>query len=141
MLFYTHLTFAFLVGLVFMPAQIIWVMLGALIPDIDNPSSKINNTLKLTKIFGYAFKHRGFCHSVWFGIIVFLFFQWLIPKYALGIFLGFISHIVLDGLTSSGIQYFYPLKSLNLKGFIATGSIGEKLVLGLIVFVIIIKLF
>lgn len=129
MLFYTHLTFALLLGLYFMPEKVLLVLLGSMIPDIDNTHSKINRKLRFTRIFSYLFKHRGFCHSIWFGIGLFMFLSYFLPNYSLPILFGYISHLIIDSLTKQGINYLYPVARFQIRGFIETGMGGEKLVL------------
>ena len=132
MLFYTHLTFALLVGLYFMPDKLILVLIGSMIPDVDNVHSKINRKLRVTKIFSYLFKHRGFCHSLWFALGLFIFLNHFLPSYAGAILLGYSSHLVIDSFTKRGINYLYPVARFHVRGFIETGLGGEKLVLVLL---------
>ncbi len=139
MLLYTHLAFAFLVGLYFIPNQIIFVLLGSVIPDIDNTHSWVNRRLKITRIFSYLFKHRGFCHSLWFGLGLFILLSYFIPTYAGAILIGYCSHLVMDSFTKHGVNYLYPISRFHVRGFIETGMGGEKLVLIGTVFLIFLR--
>ena len=141
MLFYTHLAFALLTALYLMPQQIFLVLLGSMIPDIDNVHSKINEKLKITKLFGYLFKHRGFCHSLWFALLLFITISYLAPNIAGPILVGYISHLIIDSITKQGIDYLAPIASFKVKGFIETGMAGEKMVLISIILTIALKLF
>jgi membrane-bound metal-dependent hydrolase YbcI (DUF457 family) len=141
MLFYTHLAFALLTALYFMPEQILLVLLGAMIPDIDNMHSTINRKLYFTRLFTYFFGHRGFCHTLWFGLVLFIIISYLMPKYAGAVLLGFASHLVADSLTKYGVNYLHPIATFRINGFIETGKGGEKLVLIGIILMIGFKLF
>jgi membrane-bound metal-dependent hydrolase YbcI (DUF457 family) len=48
--------------------------------------------------------------------------------YAWGLFLGLGSHLLSDGLTRQGVNFFYPFTELRLKGWVKTGGAGEMLV-------------
>lgn len=94
--------------------------LGGLLPDIDHPGSKLGRALYpiawvINKIFG----HRGATHSllaffltsvlflipsfVMGGVVGFLYTQ-----FAIGISVGFLSHLLLDMSTKSGVPLLYP---------------------------------
>jgi inner membrane protein len=44
---------------------------------------------------------------------------------AIAVFLGYVSHLVLDALTKEGIYLFWPLP-YRIKGFMHTNSLLEK---------------
>ena len=136
MLFYTHLTFAFLVGIYLIPSQILLVLIGSMIPDIDNANSRVNRGLKITTIFSYLFKHRGFTHSIWFGFGLFILLNSILPQYTFALVLGFASHLVIDSITKKGINFLYPVARFHVSGFIETGKGGEKLILILLIIAI-----
>ncbi|MBW2998940.1 metal-dependent hydrolase, partial [Candidatus Woesearchaeota archaeon] len=77
MRFYTHLAFGFLLGMISLiilkPSnQILFMglcLIGSSFPDIDHPRSKVG---KYFKPIGWLFEHRGFFHSVFPIIILFL---------------------------------------------------------------------
>ena len=50
---------------------------GSMVPDIDNPSSKLGKNIK---IVGYVFKHRGFFHSLP-ALILFIFILFITYYY------------------------------------------------------------
>ena len=96
---------------------------GSMLPDIDNPSSKLGKNIK---IFGYVFKHRGFFHS----LPALLLFTWFFSKYfspanTFAFFLGYTSHLIVDNLNYQGIYWLYPLK-FRIKGFTKTKGLFEK---------------
>ena len=111
---------------------------GSMLPDIDNPSSKLGRNVK---IFGYVFKHRGFFHS----LSALLLLTWLFSHFTgrtatIAVFIGYFSHLLLDNLNYPGIYWFYPLR-FRIKGFTRTKSLFEKaffyvniiLILGLLI--------
>ncbi len=132
MLFRSHIAFSFLVGLIFInilnPSNqilfIILVLFGSALPDIDQPKSKIG---KKFKIIAFLFKHRGIFHSVFMALIISFGF-YLFTGYFSAFLLGYLSHLIADALTVTGIAFLYPFSNKRVRGFIKTGSIMENLV-------------
>jgi len=142
MMFKTHVAFGFLAGVIsisyFNPANqilfIVLVMLGAMLPDIDHPKSKIGSKFK---IIGFLFEHRGFFHSFLaiplIAAIIFYFTSSLTYIMPLGI--GYASHLVSDAVTKEGIMPLHPLTRLRLRGFIKTaGALEYVLFLIIVIF-------
>lgn len=111
---------------------------GGLLPDIDHPYSKISKTNAMTQMIsagvGAVTKHRGFTHTVLFAAIMALipaalfFWKGLIycDMFALGLFVGMISHLMLDSLNPTGIMWLYPFKKKKYHIMkIKTGSSRE----------------
>lgn len=102
---------------------IIVAIFASMMPDIDNPSSKLGRNIK---IVGYVFDHRGFFHSlpalILFTLIVSRFVG-IITTFAF--FIGYLSHLLLDTLNKQGIYWLYPLK-YKLKGVVKTNGFFEK---------------
>jgi membrane-bound metal-dependent hydrolase YbcI (DUF457 family) len=48
---------------------------------------------------------------------------------AYGLFLGCITHLILDSLTLSGIAWFYPFSKKRIRGRIRTGGIWDTVFL------------
>lgn len=135
MMFYTHLTFSLLVGLLasvfFGIGQlyfIVLVVLFGLIPDIDTHKSKVGKKIPIISfILKIIFGHRGIFHSVFIPILLFFAFSYLgFYLMGLAVLLGYLSHILLDALTPSGVKLFWPFR-FKMKGFIKTNSILEKI--------------
>lgn len=116
--------------------------LGALLPDIDHPRSTITNKVKpIGYTFSIVFKHRGFTHSLLGSIIMtfllaILFAALNINKAAMpillkSIYIGIISHILLDMLTPTGVCILYPSNKRYSIGGFRIGGFGE-LILGFI---------
>jgi inner membrane protein len=99
------------------------VLLGALLPDIDEPDSTINKWFGFIGIItGKIFSHRGFLHSLFFFILVALLIKFVSSNYyAYAILLGYISHIIGDGLSRQGVRVFWPF-NFKLKGPLKVGS-------------------
>ena len=139
MLWKTHLAFGFLFGLLSLPYVnenniyifFLFVLIGALLPDIDTPNSKVGSKVSpLSKIIEKVFGHRGVVHTLW-GMILFcgLFWYFINRPYGVALALGFFSHLLIDGFTKMGINFLHPVGKLHLSGFIETGTIGETIVL------------
>lgn len=150
MLWYTHLAFGFLSGLFSLPFVnsgniyifFAFVLLGALLPDIDTPNSKVGSKFGIfSKAIKAAFGHRGVVHTVW-GMLVTcgIFWYFVNRTYGAALFLGFLSHLIIDGFTKKGINFLHPLAKLHISGFIESGSTGEKILLVIIGSLVIILL-
>ena len=137
MLVRTHLAFAvffsLLIAKFFVPANtglfILVAVLASFIPDLDHPNSSANNTLKVTKVIPFFFKHRGLFHSLFFGILLGG-IVWFLKDFELGVALctGFLSHLLMDTITLEGINFLYPISRLHIAGPVRTGSWAETLV-------------
>ncbi|NQV00253.1 MAG: metal-dependent hydrolase [Parcubacteria group bacterium] len=134
----THITFGLtftvfgftILSFPFNPFGIILTAFGALFPDLDASESKIKN-LKLSKkkgllslikpfeVFGFILNktlgHRGALHSL-AGLVVFSYIAYFVssffgePLFFIYFSLGFLSHLLSDMLTKSGVEIFYPWK-------------------------------
>jgi inner membrane protein len=106
-------------------------MIGSLIPDLDLPESKLGEKIKpLSFIINLIFGHRHLFHSMLFAAILSIgayFFSG--TYYALALFLGFMSHVILDMLTPQGIEILYPFSRHKVQGFIRTGSFLEHVLI------------
>ena len=143
MMFHTHLAFGLLSALLTLnyikPSNkylfLILVPLIALIPDIDMHKSKVGKKAGiLSRIIEFLFGHRGIFHTVYPAVILFLIFYYLhYNLIAFAILVGYLSHLLIDGLTVSGVNLLKPLLNLNINGFVKTGSILEHLIFILLV--------
>jgi len=146
----THLAFGFLTALImrnFVPTGNVFiffgmVLLGSLLPDIDSPNSTIVNKIPwLLKPISYLSKHRGIFHSLVMGIPLAGAIFYLISRtYGVAFFIGYFSHLLIDGITLQGVNFLHPISKLQMSGFIETGKILEHIILILIVVVILLKL-
>jgi inner membrane protein len=148
MRFYTHITFGILIGVIFLDLMavpnkiwfLIFVVIGALLPDVDHPKSILG---RYFKVFNWLFQHRGFFHSIFFLVLVGLFFYLFTNSWILtcAILIGMLSHLVIDTFTKEGIMFFNPVSSFRLRGFIKTGSPLENFLFVFFIFVAAIKYF
>lgn len=112
-------------------------MLGGLLPDIDHPQSTLGRripfiSIPIAKVFG----HRGITHSLLavIGVAALLMFYGvpLIGMGAAGILapvcIGYLSHLVGDMLTPSGVPLLWPVKKNYSIGLFRTGSPVETVV-------------
>ena len=116
---------------------LVFVLLGSVLPDIDDGHSKIKKASGVIgSIVSFMFKHRGIFHSLVMVIILFIVMSFWNSYYAWGLCVGYLSHLISDALTPMGIKFLYPFSSFKLRGPIKVGGIGEWVVLfGLIILV------
>lgn len=149
MLFKTHLFFGFLAGLIaldFLDIKnkflfLIITIIFSIFPDVDHENSKINKKLIITKIFSILFKHRGFVHSIFFVLVLFLiaiYFNYFDVGY--GVLTGYLAHLAIDGLTKNGVKMFYPVFNFKIRGFVRTGGFLERIIFLVILVLIIAKI-
>lgn len=130
---------------------IVFALIGSLLPDLDARESKLSNVqvgwITPLKPAAHALNrrlgHRGAMHSllgllfvaVTFGIPLGLFLD---PFAGVGLVLGYLSHLLLDACTKSGVPLYWPKPGkvhLLPPGFRAvTGSWQEDLVFLLLTF-------
>ena len=109
--------------------------LGGLLPDIDHPGSWAGRRLRpLAVVLETLFGHRTVTHTLWFALALGaagLFLgaalgavlstpAWL---WALALFLGALSHLVLDACTRSGVEPLAPFLPWHPRGPVATGGL------------------
>ena len=146
-MFKTHVAAGFLAGIFLMqyfsPASqllfISLVLIGAILPDIDHPKSKIGRNFKIVSLF---FEHRGFFHSLLvLPVIAFLLLYFTKTSYySLPLIIGYLSHLVTDAVTKEGIMPFHPLSRARISGFIRTGGFFEYVIFFAIAAFAVIKL-
>lgn len=103
------------------------VLLGSILPDIDERHSTVNRWSGfIGRIISFFFHHRGIFHSLLFAAVIF----WAMKTYAglyyaIGLALGYVAHLAGDALTPMGVQVFYPFSSFRLRGPMKTGGLLE----------------
>ncbi|MFP4118452.1 MAG: metal-dependent hydrolase [Candidatus Woesearchaeota archaeon] len=111
---------------------------GSLLPDIDSARSKFGRKVKPV---GWFTKHRGIFHSLIFLLVLVV----LLAPFTGSILLiafttGFLSHLLLDGLTRKGVTLLPHV--LHIKGPFITGKFAEKALfiaeLGVLAYIIVI---
>ncbi len=113
---------------------IIFSIAGSLIPDIDEPNSKIGSKVTgISKSTKAIFGHRTITHSllgvIIFGLIVNHFVDlFSLPDFITTYFiLGYLSHLLGDIFTISGVPLFYPLSKKYAIPIVKTGGKMERI--------------
>lgn len=133
----THLAGGLAVGALVSttPAAIIISGISALLPDIDKFNSKMGRAAPVLSILiNIIFGHRGFLHSLLAAGLIYLLTLKLLPAYALYCLAGYLSHLLLDCLTPSGVPLLWPIPFRFRIPVIKTGSILETALFVFIVF-------
>ncbi|WP_026887109.1 metal-dependent hydrolase [Clostridium beijerinckii] len=113
---------------------------GSIFPDIDHGNSYIGKKTKgVSKAINKLAGHRKLFHAP----LVYLFLYsavigMFINKFMLigikGVFLGILSHLVLDSLTVGGLPWFYPFSKKRFSiGMIKTNSKIEDILCGMLI--------
>jgi len=146
MLLKTHLTFAFLIIILFISSVnskfvfVGMVVLATILPDLDSGYSTYGRGI-LTAPLRLFVKHRGIIHSFTFAILASILLAVFIPVASLGFFVGYSVHLITDSFTKEGIQPFWPFRARS-SGFItAGGKVEESLFLGLILINVVLLFF
>ena len=117
-------------------------IIGSVLPDIDSPRSYIGRVLPFASIpIEQQWGHRTITHSL-LCLLALSFMIWPLliwqPACYAAVILGYMSHIVADCATKSGVPLFYPHSAAcvfpgSAKYRIKTGSMGEGyLLIGLL---------
>ncbi len=144
-MFKTHVGFGLLTALLSLrfinppstPVFVAIVLVGSILPDIDESDSKIGKRLVLfSKPADIVFGHRGFFHSLFPPLMLYIAFSHIMGLNVLGIglALGYLSHLAIDSLNIFGIVPLRPLYNRKVSGFIRTNSLTEYLLFLLIAF-------
>lgn len=116
------------------PVNVIISGVSSLLPDIDHANSWIGRRTPVVSWGIQAlFGHRGIMHSLLGALLV----GWLVPV-LVGYFgfsiswkvvlAGYLSHLVLDTLTPSGVPWLWPLSWKIAVPLVRTGGGLEKVV-------------
>ncbi len=117
-------------------------IIGSVLPDIDSPKSYIGRVLPYASIpIERQWGHRTITHSLLcllaLSVMIWPLLIWQTPCYA-ALLLGYMSHIIADCATKSGVPLFYPHSAAcvfpgSAKYRIKTGSMVERcLLIGLV---------
>ena len=136
----THMAFGFLAGLVFLPVFsqhwflfIPLVVLGSILPDVDHENSKINKMVPVTRWVPKFFTHRGFFHSIFPAVLIYLGFHYgNLDTVGIPVAVGYLSHLLSDSLTKVGVNLLHPASTLRVQGFIETGGAMELIAFGVV---------
>lgn len=107
------------------PTQSLLIMAGGVVgsylPDIDHPKSALGRrVLPLSLLIAKIFGHRGITHSLIAVVAMAGLLWWALQKTSLdrsisipvliGIVVGYLSHLLCDWLTRSGVPLLWPSK-------------------------------
>jgi inner membrane protein len=118
--------------------QLVFLAIGSVLPDIDHPQGLIYQFLEtpewLSKgISGLAQRHRGPTHTLLAAIafmVASLLFANVYLRFdvltSIMLFLGYVSHLLSDSLTRSGIAWLSPFNKKVTKWIIRTGGKSER---------------
>lgn len=125
----SHMKIAFSVTLLTGdPILIASAVIASLLPDVDTSTSIISSMLPFHGWPLCKIKHRGFTHSIiataLITLIVCMLFHF--PSVTIGLAIGYLSHIIADMVTPSGVQLLWPKRKKYRIGLnIVTGSTAE----------------
>lgn len=90
--------------------------LAALLPDIDHPAAPLRRKLGLVGHVGlFWMKHRGITHTLIALEVVTLAAWMILPvDLALAVSAGYLSHLLADMMTVSGLPLLWPYKRHSL---------------------------
>ena len=95
---------------------------AGLLPDIDSPSSTVGQRIRpIAKLIGSILGHRGFTHSLICAYLLFMALVYVmenydthsatfIATYLPPILVGYLSHLLGDMFTPSGVPLFWPIR-------------------------------
>jgi len=132
------------IGLAFTAGLIV----GTLLPDIDEPNSFISRRTSITitkrksgkrkrvglsTLIHMLFGHRGFTHSIAAtGILSLLLYVWMHP-FVIGLVIGYGFHIVGDFFSKRGVPLLHPLSKKRFKIHLyTTGRWSESVIFAVI---------
>jgi inner membrane protein len=140
MLYTTHMVTSLLAGTVLDKTldlnggipYYVGVAIGSLLPDIDHPQSFIGRrSFGLATLINKWFGHRGATHTLLSSLLIGGVSFFILPaNWAVGLSLGYISHILGDFFSKSGVPLLKPFKDKKYKlPLYKTGSLSESFIL------------
>ncbi len=102
--------------------------IGAMLPDIDHPSSWIGRRLRLiSRPLAATFGHRGVTHSMVAVLACLVVLHWQgFSRAAIDpLAVGYLSHLAADLLTTSGLRLAWPSRRRQSIALCRTGSPTE----------------
>ena len=103
-----------------------FILFATAFVDIDISSSKIGKVW-IFRPLQWVTRHRGVIHSLLAALLI----SGLVGSFNLwagfGFLVGYISHLVADCFTKSGVRLFWPLK-FKIKGFVHSGKTIEDVI-------------
>lgn len=121
----THLALGLIIGKV--TGNYSASLLGSLIIDVDHLIPIIEKKLPLSikKIWQEnkkseisAYNSRSYFHSIFSWLFFSVLISLINVRFGLIFSIAYLGHLVLDAIDDSEFYLFYPIKNLNIKGFI-----------------------
>ena len=110
------------------PLELGLAAVGALLPDIDHPSSWVGRRARLvSRPMAAMIGHRGITHSFVAVLVCLIFLRWEGISRAVvdPLIVGYLSHLAADLLTTSGLRLAWPSAKRQAIGLCRTGSFTE----------------
>lgn len=123
-------------GKAFIFGLLLCVVIGALVPDIDHPNSKLGR--HMPKWFTDYIPHRTFTHSLLLYLPIILLISLFLPKniaftYINALLIGACLHIIEDYFSVESIHLFYPINGQKRTKYSPfryhTGKTSEQMIL------------
>lgn len=109
--------------------------LGSLLPDIDHPQSWAGRKMRVISVpLSLVIGHRGLTHSALAivacaGLLAAMGIGWL----AAPVVVGYLSHLLADSLTPSGVPLLWPNRRRFGLNLCRTGSVAELAIVAVLV--------
>ncbi|BCZ46582.1 TcpI protein [Clostridium gelidum] len=117
-------------------------VVGSIFPDIDHKNSYIGKKAKtISKAINKFAGHRKLFHAPLMYLLLYSISIGMINDKLLlvgikGLFLGVLSHLLLDSFTIGGLPWFYPLSKKKFSlGSVKTNSKVEDILCGVLIFI------
>jgi inner membrane protein len=129
----------------FIPATVAGVVLGSILPDIDEPRSFIGSiTRGISDLLNWLFGHRGITHSLLAFIIILIFCSIFQSFFSFGLALGYFLHLLEDSFSVSGIRWLQPFDNRDFKHKVfnyTTGGSEETVIFLFMIFILFIEVY
>ena len=119
-------------------------LLGSLLPDIDKKGTYIYNRLPIIGWFAKMAGHRTLFHAPLIYTVITIALSLMVGfnPIVLGLYLGVMSHIILDTLNYKGIPWLYPIiKTKFHMARIKAGSFSDTVIGGICIAIAVVVLF
>jgi inner membrane protein len=116
------------------PVALTAAVTGSLLPDLDHPQSWAGRKFKIISVpLSAVVGHRGVTHSLLAVIACFAAVVWFgMSNVATPIAIGYLSHLLADGLTPSGVPLLWPNRRRFAIPVCKTGTAAEMVVVAAI---------
>lgn len=124
----------------FIPAAVTGVIVGSILPDIDEPKSFIGRrTRGISDLINWSFGHRGITHSLLAFIIILILCLTFRTFFSFGLAIGYFLHLIEDSFSVSGIKWLAPFDKRAFKHKVfnyTTGGSDETVIFFCLTFIL-----